>query len=152
MPKNGEITMHDFIKELLKEDLKIEELFYSITDYATEREIEVSFDELSEIEQNSFMVGKFLLEVNNGGFDQYFVNTEGAYARRTVDFLDIIGETSFPKLLEEAMSVNKAIISDDRKLEEFEVIDDKFYGIRSDEYEDLYTKFIDYLKCNIDLN
>jgi hypothetical protein len=142
--------MNNYLQEVLDEFQENEEIFYSITDYAMDKEIENGFNDLNDIEKKSFMVGKFFMEVNNGGFDQYFVNTEGVYAKATLDFLDYIGEKCFSKLLEEAISIFKAVISDDRKTDEFDKMDNKFYYLNTVEFETLYEKYVNYLKHNMD--
>jgi hypothetical protein len=141
--------MKEYLLDDLNEIVEKEELFYSVTDHAMEKEIENGFDDLEEIEKNAFMIGKLFMEINNGGFDQYFVNTDGQYARATVDFLDNIGEECFSKLLEEAISSHKAVIPDDQKMEEFDKIDKKFYYLKTDDFELLYEKFAHYLRGNI---
>jgi hypothetical protein len=143
--------MQEYLQDALNEIVEKEELFYSVTDHAMEKEIESGFDVLEDIEKNAYMVGKLLMEINNGGFDQYFVNTEGQYARATLDFLDTIGEKCFSKLLEEAISIDKAVIPDDQKMEEFDKIDKKFYYLNTADFELIYEKFADYLKRNVDV-
>jgi hypothetical protein len=110
-----------------------------------DNETGLGYDDLSDIEQKSFLVGKLLLEVNNGGFDQYFLNTKGIYASLTLDFLDMIGEENFSKLLNSAISIFKAVISDDRKVDEFDRLDNQLYNF-SGEYDILYDKYVDYIK------
>lgn len=138
--------MENKINELLEEGQETEEIFYTITDEALDIEIEHGYEELSAVDKKAFLIGKFLMEVNNGGFDQYFLNTQGKYGRETVELLDAMGEKKFVKLLEEAISIHKAVIPDDQKIKEFEEIDDKFYYLSTAEYDDLYDKFVNYLK------
>jgi hypothetical protein len=45
------------------------------------------------------------MEVNNGGFDQYFTNTSGDHALETVGYLREIGAEHTAGLLQKAMSV-----------------------------------------------
>lgn len=138
--------MGNKINEMLEEGQVTEEIFYTLTDEALDNEIEHGYEELSPIDKKAFLIGKLLMEVNNGGFDQYFLNTQGKYGRDTVELLDAIGEKNFVKLLEEVISIHKAVIPDDQKLEEFEEIDDKFYSLSTEDYENLYDKFINYMK------
>ena len=44
-------------------------------------------------------------EVNNGGFDQFFLNTSGRFARQTVEALHAIGADHTSKLLESAIAI-----------------------------------------------
>ncbi|MDF2544502.1 MAG: hypothetical protein K0S47_4220 [Herbinix sp.] len=92
------------------------------------------------------------MEVNNGGFDQYYLNTDGVYAKDTLDFLDLMGENNFSKLLNESISIFKAVIPDDRKMEEFERLDHKFYEFGSDCYDDLFEKFKIYLEHQLSVD
>jgi hypothetical protein len=143
--------MQEYLQDALNEIVEKEELFYSVTDHAMEKEIESGFDDLEDIEKNAYMVGKLFMEINNGGFDQYFVNTDGRYARATLNFLDNIGEKCFSKLLEEAISIDKAVIPHDQKMEEFDKIDKKFYYLNTADFELIYEKFADYLKRNVNV-
>lgn len=138
--------MSDNIQELIAESINKEEIFYTVTDLAMEKEIDNGFEDLTPIEKNSFMVGKLLQELNNGGFDQYFLNTEGKYANDTVYFLESIGENSISRILDEGNSIFKAIIPDDYKMEEFEKLDIKVYNLSSLDYDILYEKYVKYLE------
>jgi hypothetical protein len=141
--------MDNNIKIMLNEDCDSEELFYKISDYALEKEIEESYDELEENEKNLFMVGKILMEVNNGGFDQYFLNTEGIYARDTLHFFDLIGETDFSKLLSEAINIFESDKTDDEKYDDFNELDDDFYEFESTAYKNLYDRCISYIRDRV---
>lgn len=44
-------------------------------------------------------------EVNNGGFDQFFLNSSGRFALQTVEALHAIGADHTSKLLEEAIAI-----------------------------------------------
>lgn len=144
--------MQEDLIELLIENGKSEDIFYSVTDYVMEKEIENSFEDLDDVEKKAYIVGKYIMEVNNGGYDQYFFNTDGEYAKATVEFLDQIGERNFSKLLDESISIFKAVIPDDRKEEEFELMDQKFYHVDIEAYEELYDKFEAFLQNNIKEN
>jgi hypothetical protein len=134
------------LREVINESRNNEEIFYTVTDAAMEKEIENGYEDLNELEKKSYMVGKYLQEVNNGGFDQYFYNTNGVYARETVDFLESINETSLSRILDEAISIWKAVIADDQKEEEFDKLDNKVYNLSSQDYDILYVKYVNYLQ------
>lgn len=138
--------MNNYLKMILNENEENEELFYKATDYALEKEIEEGFDKLDENERYLFMVGKILMEVNNGGFDQYFLNTEGIYARDTLQFLNLIYEINFLKLLNKAVNIFESDKTDDEKYDEFDELDDEFYELNGTVYEDLYKKCICYVR------
>jgi hypothetical protein len=137
--------MKNWLQDVIQESNTNEEIFYTVTDHSMDNETSLGYDDLNDIEQKSFLIGKFLLEVNNGGFDQYFLNTKGIYASLTLDFLDMIEEENFSKLLNSAISIFKAVISDDRKAEEFDRIDNQLYNF-SGEYDMLYDKYVNYIK------
>lgn len=60
---------------------------------------------MTEGEKKLSGVGILIAQVNNGGFDQYFFNTNGEYAEDTLEFLnecglDFIHKKQFWKILE----------------------------------------------------
>lgn len=138
--------MINYANIVLNENEKNETIFYKVTDYALEKELEAGFDELDEIEKYLFMVGKILMEVNNGGFDQYFFNTDGIYARETLQFLNLIDEIKISNLLFKAVSIFDTDKSDDEKYDEFNGLDKEFYELSSTDYEDFYNKCICYIR------
>jgi hypothetical protein len=138
--------MINYANIVLNENEKNETIFYKATDYVLEKELEAGFDELDEIEKYLFMVGKILMEVNNGGFDQYFFNTDGIYARETLQFLKLIDEIKISNLLFKAISIFDTDKSDDEKYDEFNGLDKEFYELSSTDYEDFYNKCICYIR------
>jgi len=78
------------LKELIDENMEDDEIFYAVTEDAMEQEMEIGYDDLSDLEKNSYLIGKYLMEINNGGFDQYFLNTEGRYAKKDESPLSIL--------------------------------------------------------------
>jgi hypothetical protein len=138
--------MINYANIVLNENEKNETIFYKATDYVLEKELEAGFDELDEIEKYLFMVGKILMEVNNGGFDQYFFNTDGIYARETLQFLNLIDEIKISNLLFKAISIFDTDKSDDEKYDEFNGLDKEFYELSSTDYEDFYNKCICYIR------
>lgn len=143
---NRRSAMNNKLKEMFEEGQEIEDIFYALTDEAMDSMLEQGYEELGVLEKKAFLIGKYLGEVNNGGFDQYFLNTQGRYARETVELLDSMGEKNFAKLMDEAISIYKAVIPDDVKMDKFNELDDKFYCLSTQDYENLYHKLVDYLK------
>ena len=137
--------MKDYLYELREEGLDKEEIVDAIMEYAMEKEMEYGIEELSEDEMISYMIGKLFFEVNQGGFDLYFLKTSADYVKRTVEFLDLIGEERLPMILEEAYSIYKAVIPDDQKLEEYKKIDHKFHHLEMTELIEFYDGFVKYL-------
>lgn len=71
------------------------------------------FTELEADARDIYVVGLLEGEVNNGGFSQYFWNTEGQHAAATVDVLKRIGARETASLLRRAMRLYGAPPSDD---------------------------------------
>ena len=71
-------------------------------------------DACSEAEWVVFRVWSLLGEVSNGGFDQYFFNSSGNHAARTVDALRSIGDDRAIPILWEAMALFPNEVSADR--------------------------------------
>ncbi len=141
--------MEDYLQELFNENLENEEYFYTITDYVLEKESEYGLEGLNELEQKVFLLIRFLMEINNGGFDHYYLETNGIYAKPTLEFLDSMNETSFAKLLDESISIFKAVIPDDKKINMYQELDDKFYHLSPNNYDILYEKFVHFLRLTL---
>ncbi len=71
------------------------------------------FTELEPEARDIYVVGLLEGEVNNGGFSQYFWNTEGQHAAVTVDVLKRVGAKETASLLRRAMKLYGAPPSDD---------------------------------------
>ena len=82
----------------------------------------------------------------NGGFDQYFSNTDGSYFEETLKFLREIEDRDFSIILEKAITLYLSNSSEDDKCYKFNEIDDKFYKLDRTVYEGLYDKLVRYLK------
>ena len=78
-------------------------------------------------------------EVNNGGFDQFFLNSSGQFALQTLDALGAIGAPQTKELLQAALALSypagypddssehEETAYDDATLEALHALDDKFY-------------------------
>ena len=76
----------------------------------------VDTDRFTEFEPDArdiYVVGLLEGEVNNGGFSQYFWNTEGQHAQVTVDVLKRVGAKETASLLRRAMKLYGTPPSDD---------------------------------------
>ena len=96
-------------------------------------------EELTEQQKNFYFNRCLEIEVNNGGFWQYFINSSGRYAHQTVETLKLIGADNFAKILREAIDEfpNKTVPQDDEERQE---IVDKNYGA----WNKLDYKFYEY--------
>lgn len=77
-----------------------------------------------------FVTMEFYTQVNNGGFDQYFLNTEGAQVPETQEALALLDLPKYSHLLRRAVEANEADDSD--ALDE---LDEEFYELDQDDEE-----------------
>ena len=122
-----------------------------------EETIGLSDEEIAALPGDKLMVyciGLLEAEINNGGFYQYFENTEGALAAQTTHYLAQINAPVASKLLREALALFTPIPAPDEdtwfeKLEEVEAkhgealekLDEEYY----EEAENLAALTINYL-------
>ena len=116
-------------------------------------------DSLSQPERNICYIEDLEREVNNGGFDQFFLNSSGDNTQETILALKEIGSTRFLSLLESATQQfpsGKVPRDRDERLEVMEQmeertesawndLDDQFYMYD----EDIYGLLIAYIQKNI---
>ncbi|HOA90767.1 MAG TPA: DUF4375 domain-containing protein [Bacillota bacterium] len=95
-------------------------------------------------------MGKLPMEVNSGRFDQYFLDTDGQYARDTLQFLTLIGEAEFSKLLADAIDIYESDQTDDDKYDVYSELDNSFYQLKSSVYEDLYDRCMSYVRKQVE--
>lgn len=148
--------MQKYVTELMKtkEDL---ELLLAVGNKINNKYSETGFQELTKSEQVIFCMIELEGEVNNGGFDQFFLNSSGKYKFETLDSLRRIGASYTASLLEEAIKVVE-LNSPDMKKDDYDEsteiqserlneLDDKFYEYKEDLLE-LQLKFIKEHKDN----
>ena len=117
-----------------------------------------NFESLNEYEKNVIFIEMLEGEVNNGGFDQYFFNSSGEYAHKTLTALEEINAPQMAEFLDQAIKAfpilpvpkdtkfRKEIMGDlpGEILDKWAELDDKFY-----EYpENLAALVIKYVKDN----
>jgi len=115
-------------------------------------------EELTPQEKNIVYIEELEREVNDGGFNQYFINTSGDYVKETLEALKIIGSKIFFELLQKAVNKfpNGTVPQDrderidivnviDENIELWEDLDEEFYNYE----EDIYTLMVNYIKNNI---
>ncbi|MCQ4142277.1 DUF4375 domain-containing protein [Chryseobacterium sp. EO14] len=100
-------------------------------------------------------------QVFNGGFDQYFVNGYGQFAKETIDALIEIGAFKKSNLLEKAFNLVKddtisndefrkqllnktlkRLFNEDILNESFRKLDDTYYDIEDENVEDLLADYL----------
>lgn len=79
--------------------------FYQRVDDARAREAREGWDALAGEERLALCLGEMEAEVNNGGWEQYFLNSAGDHAHDALRALDAIGATTAAGILREAMKV-----------------------------------------------
>ena len=104
-----------------------------------------SFDSLEGPEQVFFLVWWLEGEVNNGGFHQFFFNSNGALAPETLDALHTIGAPNTGEILREAIDVayagsypidrslhRRALLDSDAVMSRLEELDARFLAYEED--------------------
>jgi hypothetical protein len=79
--------------------------FYEQVDAARAREAREGYDALAGEEKLALCLGEMEAEVNNGGWEQYFLNSAGDHAHDALRALDAIGAGIAAGILREAMKV-----------------------------------------------
>ena len=103
---------------------------------------------LNPVERVIYLISEFEAEVNNGGFDQYFINSSGKYASETIECLKKIEAFHTAGLLKEAIETIATAKSEEDLAEiegKLDKLDDRFY-----KYEDNLSELqVKYIKGNI---
>jgi hypothetical protein len=137
------------LHDLFEHDYDDTQIYFASTNFAMKKEISLGIDALDELERRVFAVGTLLMEVNNGGFDQYFFNTEGTYAKETSLFLRELGDEEFVGLLEKAILVFESELPEEEMEKAFDQLDDQFFDIDEESYDSLYSNLSLYLRKQI---
>ena len=84
-------------------------------------------------------------DVQNGGFDQFFLNYGLEYAKTAISGFERIGAKDFAKLTEKAIGVfkNQSLEFKNKRDPDFNDMDDEFYDL-----EDLEKHQIEYIRKN----
>lgn len=116
------------------------------------------YEELNDIQRYVYVVNELFMEVNNGGFNQYFFNSAGDHAIEALDALDEMSFYKIAELLEKALSLfENGYIHDQFARQDYLVgenedeidskcsaLDSEFYAINEDVDQQLY----DYIYSN----
>lgn len=141
--KFGQDRINDVRKRL--STLSDEDYDYEIFDFLSDKE---NLDEkLSELQLEIMATYILEYEVNNGGFDQFFLNNEDKYIDAAINGLKKIEAVKFISLAEKAKeiylsNINKPITT---RNHEFDVLDDDFYDLPS-----YRTQRITFIKKHLD--
>jgi len=128
--------------DIIESNLSNKEKFYKIAELLYKKDIQ----SLSEAERLIVYVDKYLAEVNNGGFDQYFWNTEGEFADDTLRLLNELNEQDFSRLLKKAIEIFNSEKDEDEKYDEFNELDNEFYKLNVKDYDNLYRLCVENLR------
>ncbi|MGG2027583.1 DUF4375 domain-containing protein [Gottfriedia sp. S16(2024)] len=115
-----------------------EDLYLEISDKIIEKESKNGVEALSENERNFYLIDSLLMELNNGGFDQYFLNWTGEHWQETVSILDNLGISFLSNLVKKASEIYRSDKAEDDILDELNELDNVFYNHLN--YEDTYEK------------
>lgn len=100
-------------------------------------------------------------EVNNGGFDQYFWNTEGMFSQMALKNFRLVGAKQYASLLERAIAVEKEVAAIMKKHEDegtldaylesqqdsrWDTLGSEFYSLK----EDLSALRVKYIRSHLD--
>ncbi len=102
-----------------------------------------NMDALTDSQKNFYFNQNLEREINNGGFNQYFVNSSGDFAHETILSLKAIGADKTADILQKAINQfpDKRVPKDrDTRIETVEQIQDT----ANDAWEELDQKFFEY--------
>ncbi|PGZ89865.1 MULTISPECIES: DUF4375 domain-containing protein [unclassified Bacillus (in: firmicutes)] len=115
-----------------------EDLYLEMSDKILEKERKKGVVALNENERNFYLIDSLLMELNNGGFDQYFLNWTGEHWQETVAILDKLEISFLSKLVKKANEIYRSGKSEDDILDELNELDNEFYNNLN--YKDIYEK------------
>lgn len=134
----------NYVEEILENGSSEEDKFYAIADIIAEKEAESSFNSLKVEEKNIYMIDTLLGEINNGGLDEYFFNTNGKYCNDTINVLKMIGQHEFAEILHQAALIYNDENKEEDKFDMLNEFDEKIYG--QVDFDALYKACLQYLK------
>lgn len=134
----------NYVEEILYKNISEEDKFYEIADIVVEREGEMTFNSLKQEEKNIYMLDNLLSEINNGGLDQYFFNTDGKFVTDTINLLKQIGQPDFAELIHRASEIYNSDSPDEDKFDLLNEFDEKIYS--KIDFEGIYKSCLEYLR------
>lgn len=134
----------NYIEEILENQGSDEDKFYAIADKIAEKEAEVSFNSLKVEEKNIFMIDTLLSELNGGGLDDYFFNTDSKYSADTVNVLKMIGLPEFAEIINQASILYNEDGTNEDKFDALIKFEDRIF--EQVDFEALYKACVHYLK------
>jgi hypothetical protein len=138
--------MGNYLTEILKRNQDELEIHFAVIDIIDEKFYSRGFEDLSEEEKVVFCVDKLEREINNGGFDQFFLNSSEMFnpsvkfTLKTLASLKKIDANYTYSLLEAAIK----IVNDPNPIGRKEYEDDDYTDIQIEKLNDLDEKFYEY--------
>lgn len=86
------------------------------------------FSKLNEYEKVFLVMDKLDMEVNNGGFDQFFLNTDGRYNDILVSSAEAIKANDMAEICKKALTIYAEHAEEESPIEELNPCDDAFYA------------------------
>ncbi|MDF2522827.1 MAG: hypothetical protein K0R31_468 [Clostridiales bacterium] len=133
----------NYVEEILEKQGSEEDKFYAIADIIAEKEAETSFTTLKVEEKNVHMIDLLLSEINNGGLDEYFFNTDGKYCQDTINVLKMLSQFELAEILNQASIIYFGDTNEEDKFDMLNEFDEKIYG--QVDFEALYKACLHYL-------
>ena len=133
-----------YVEEILESQESEEDKFYAIADIISSKAAESSFNSLKVEEKNINMIDTLVVDINNGGLDDYFFNTEGKYCQDTINVLKMLSQFEFAEILNQASNIYFGNTNEDDKFDLLNEFDEKIY--EQVDFEALYKACLHYLK------
>lgn len=132
------------------------ELWFDLSENVNSKELENGYEALDEAEKLIFLIDGFEREVNNGGLAQFFSNSIGTKSYDLLRVLEILEANKTHALFKTAVGVFQPENEHSKNIEieaglnkkkraDLEKMEKQYF----DDYQDLATKVIDYLKQNL---
>jgi hypothetical protein len=139
------MTHIDNLEELLNSDdtnssvIDLDNFIGELCNYGDNMEV------LTEPQKNFYLNQNLEREINNGGFNQYFINSSGDFAHETVQSLKVIGANHTADILQKAIDQfpNKKVPKDrDERIETVEEIEETAIEVWEELDQELF-KYVD---------
>ncbi|WP_423799998.1 DMP19 family protein [Neobacillus sp. SAB-20_R2A] len=103
-------------------------------------------DSMTIGEKTITLITKLDGEVGNGGFVQYFLNTNGAFIADTIMSFKRINDYDFYLIFKQAITIFNSKLSKEVKEREWQELDNQYYILNNSR---LYRLLVSYIKENL---
>lgn len=117
-----------------------EESCIALSEKIQNKESKVGLNGLNDSEKQFYLVDNLLMQLNNGGFDQYFTNSTGQYWNDTVSVLERLDLQLLVELGKKAKAIFDSDEDEDDKLDQLSELDNVFYDEL--DYDEVYEKLL----------